>query len=330
MKNNNLQKLYLGIFVIIATSLLIIALYFIGNKQNLFGNTFKISAIFNNVNGLVIGNNVRYSGINVGTVKNIEMINDTTICVDMLLETKILKHIKKNAVATIGSDGLVGSMIINIIPDKESSEPIVSGDTIRSYSKITANDILTTLNTTNENAAILTSDLLKITTAINQGQGTLGMLIKDNELAESLKQTILNLNKASLQATNTIKELNNIVNAVNYENSMASVLLSDSIAGVKMKNTIENFEQSSKKIDTAIANINSLIFEFKNGNGVINYMINDTTLVENIDETIKNMKEGSSKLNEDLEALKHSFLLRRYFKKQEKLQKKLEKQQNKQ
>ena len=142
MKQSSAYKFNLGLFVIISTTILVIALYFVGNRQNLFGKTFKISAIFNNVNGLQLGNNVRYSGINVGTVKNIVMINDTTICVDMIIESSINKHIKKNAVAAIGSDGLVGSMLVNIAPGKESSEIVKEGDTIGSYSKISTDDIL--------------------------------------------------------------------------------------------------------------------------------------------------------------------------------------------
>ena len=121
MKKSNSQKISLGLFIILSTLFLIMALYYIGNRQNLFGKTFKISAVFNNVNGLILGNNVRYSGINVGTVKNINMINDTTICVDMIIEDKFLKHLKKNVVAGISSDGLVGSMVINIAPKKDFS-----------------------------------------------------------------------------------------------------------------------------------------------------------------------------------------------------------------
>ena len=163
MEKSNVQKFNLGLFIMISTLILIAAIYYIGNKQNIFGSTFKISAIFNNVSGIRLGNNVRYSGINVGTVKSIVMINDTTICIDMIIEDKIIEHMKKDAVATIGSDGLVGSMIINIIPSRGGSSPIVSGDTIGSYSKISTNDMLSTLNKTNENAALLTVDLLKIT-----------------------------------------------------------------------------------------------------------------------------------------------------------------------
>ena len=324
MKKSNKQKFNLGLFIIISTLLLITALYFIGNRQNLFGKTFRISSMFKNVNGLQLGNNVRYSGINVGTVKNIVMVNDTTIWVNMIIEDKILKHLKKNAVATIGSDGLVGSMIINIVPSKGESEQIIAGDTIQSYSKISTNDMMTTLNTTNENAAILTADLVKITTAINEGEGTLGMLIRDGEMASSLKQTIVNLKSTSLNANQIFKELNTIITSVNYDESLAAVLLSDSISANKMKSIIVNLDKSSQGIDSVLSNLNDVILDIKEGEGTLNYIVNDTILVKDIDETMKNIKEGSIRLNENLEALKHNFLFRRYFKKLEKEKRKEE------
>lgn len=139
------------------------------------------------------GNNVRYSGINVGTVRSLEMINDTVIKIHMAIDEKIIHHIKKDAIATIGSDGLVGNMIVNIIPGKGPSVSVQANDNIKSYSKIRTEDILSTLSVTNENAAILTADLLKITKEITQGHGTVGMLINDTTMANDLKETLSNL-----------------------------------------------------------------------------------------------------------------------------------------
>lgn len=317
MKTSNTQKLSLGLFIFIVTIIFVFALYLIGNKQNLFGNTFRISAVFNNVNGLIQGNNVRFSGINIGTVKNIVMVNDSTICVEMIIEDKMLIHMKKNAVAAIGSDGLVGSMVINIVPGKEFSEALKPGDTIASYNKTSTTDMLETLNTTNDNAAKLTSDLLKITAAIKDGKGTIGMLIEDAEMASEVKQTVVNLKTASASASATIRELKNIIDAINYDKSLAAVLLSDSASANQMKTIITNLEKSSENIDAVITNLNSAVLEIKNGEGTLNYVVNDTVLVNNIDETMKNVKEGSVRLNENLEALKHNFLFRGYFRKLE-------------
>lgn len=328
MKQSNSQKFNLGLFVILSTVILVAALYFIGNRQNLFGKTFKISVLFNNVNGLQLGNNVRYSGINVGTVKGITMINDSTISVEMIIEDKMLNHIKKNAVAGISSDGLVGSMIINIAPGKEVSTAITRGDTIKSYSKISTTDMLETLNTTNDNAAMLTSDLLKITKSIKQGKGALGMLIEDEELAVNLKHIVINLKTSSSEAAKTIRELKGIINSINYDESLAAVLLSDTISANKMKSVITNLEKSSSGIDSVVNNLNDVVLNVKNSDGALNYMVNDTVLVNNIDETVKNIKEGSIRLNENMEALKHNFFFRGYFRKLERQKNKEEKKGN--
>ncbi len=328
MKQSNSQKFNLGLFVIISILILVVALYFVGNRQNLFGSTFRISAVFNNVSGLQLGNNVRYSGINVGTVKNIVMISDSVICVDMIIEEKMLEHMRKNAVAAIGSDGLVGSMVINIVPSKEASVAIKTGDTIKSYDKTSTTDMLETLNTTNDNAAMLTSDLLKITNNINKGKGTLGMLIKDEKMALDVKQTVVNLKTASANASSTIRELKNIINAINYEESMASVLLSDTISANKMRSIIANLEKSSFGVDSVITNLNDVVLNIKNSEGTFNYMVNDTILVNNIDETVKNIKEGSVRLNENMEALKHNFLFRGYFRKLEREKRREERKEN--
>ena len=66
MSKKDSQKLRLGVFIILGTFLLMSAIYLIGDNKNIFSKTFTINTIFNNVNGLQEGNNVRYSGINIG------------------------------------------------------------------------------------------------------------------------------------------------------------------------------------------------------------------------------------------------------------------------
>ena len=322
MKRTNTQKFYLGLFVFISTIFLITALYFIGKKQNIFGNTSKIIAVFSNVNGLQLGNNVRYSGINMGTVKEIKMRNDTVIYVEMAIEDQMLKHMKKNALAVISSDGLVGSMVINIVPGKNSAEPLMPGDTIRSLMKINTGDMLSTLNITNKNAALLTKDLLKITKEINSGKGTLGKLVKDSAMAANLQETIRNLKISSIETSKTIKELNHIISSVKQENNVVSVLLNDSVSANNLRSVIDNLDRSSSGIDSVITNLNDVIADFKYGKGVLNTTVKDTVMARDVEETIKNIKEGSVLLNENMEALKHNFLFRGYFKKLEKEERK--------
>lgn len=322
MAKSKLENLKLGIFVVLGTLLILIAAYLIGNRQNMFGKTFEVTALFKNANGLQNGNNVRFSGINVGTVKDIEMVNDTTIKVHMIIANKMLQHIKEDAVATIGSDGLVGSMLINIVPGKGGSRSIKAGDQLQSYSKIATQDMMNTLNTTNENAALLTEELLKVTHSLNNGEGTLGRLLNDTIMANNLHETIVNLKNTSKQANYAISDLNKIIKSIDFEESAAGVLLSDTISAVKMKKIIANLEISSEEIFKVTKNLNTVIVDLKNGDGALNYVSQDTTFVGQLEKTMQNIEQGTARFNENMEALKHNFLTRGYFRKKAKKEKK--------
>jgi phospholipid/cholesterol/gamma-HCH transport system substrate-binding protein len=317
MEKTTSQKIQLGLFVIIGLILFILSIYFIGDKQKMFGKTNHLIAVFNNVNGLQLGNNVRYSGINVGTVRNIEMINDTVIKVDMIIDESIFLHIKKNAVATISSDGLVGNMIINIIPRDSNASSVEPGDAIQSLNRVRTDDILNTLNVTNKNAALLTSDLLEITKKIKQGKGTFGLLLNDTIMSDDLKQTLNNLKITTQGTSKTVDNLNLIINSLNKKENVIGVL-NDSAVANKMKDIIVNLHNTSIGIDKVVSNLNETILNAKDGKGAINYLSNNPNLVKKIDTTITNINEASKLLNQDLEALKHNFLFRGYFKKQEK------------
>ncbi|MDC1379301.1 MlaD family protein [Algibacter sp.] len=326
MKKTAKEKLELGVFVIIGLLIFIVAIYFIGQRQNIFAKTFSISTNFNNVNGLINGNNVRYSGINVGTVKAITMINDSTINVVMVIEEKMINHIKKDAIATIGTDGLVGNMIVNIIPGDGINGPISSGDVIKSYTKIGTSDMLNTLSVTNENAALLTAKLLKIADAMADSKGTFGMLINDTIVSTNLKQTVKQLRIMSIEASRSMKELNSIISSINFNESIAGTLLNDSLQSVKIKNIITNLEDSSTEIKDVITNMDETITNVKEGEGALNYLSNDAEFVKSLKETIKNINEGTDKFNQNMEALKHNFLTRSYFRKLERERKKSKKQ----
>ncbi|MBT8271430.1 MAG: MCE family protein [Flavobacteriaceae bacterium] len=323
------QKIRLGLFVILGTVLFIAAIYLIGQRQEMFRKTHTISAYFQNINGLQRGNNVRYSGIDIGTVNAIQMVNDSSIRIMMRIDEKIIGHIKTNAIATIGSDGLVGNMIVNIVPGKGDAPAVRDGDTIATFSKIGADDILSTLSVSSENAAILTSDLLKITDAMINGDGTLALLLNDTTMSVDLKQSVTNLKNASYSATRSINEFNEIISTFSEdESSVLGTLINDSISGKKLKSVVTSLENSSREIDSVIAQVNFLVDDLNSGEGAFNYLVHDTTLVRSIQETIDNINDGTAKFSQNMDALKNNFLFRGYYKKLEREKKKAERKAN--
>ena len=164
MKKEKVNTFKLGLFVTSAVLLFVVAVYLIGNDQNLFQPTFQLQAVFQNAEGLKPGNNVRYAGIDAGTVKKILITSDSTVTVVMALHREMLDYIKKDAIASIGSDGLVGNRILNISPAVGSGQaPLVEDeDVIRTYSRIATDDMLEVLGKTNDNIALFSLQLLKI------------------------------------------------------------------------------------------------------------------------------------------------------------------------
>lgn len=316
MEKTTSQKIRLGLFVIIGLLIFVLATYFIGDKQKMFGKTLPLTTVFNNVNGLQLGNNVRYSGVNIGTVRNIEMIGDTSIRVDMIIDKNIFKHIKKDAIATVSSDGLVGNMIINILPGKGIALPVEPGDAIGSVNRIRTDDLLNTLSKTNDNAEQLTKNLLKITNDINKGEGTVGLLINDMEMAKDLKITMQNLRSSSRTTSHLISNLNTLITSLDKKNNVLGVLKDTGVAK-KLKTIVVNLDKSTLELNKVVSNVNKTVLNVKEGKGALNYLSNDPGLVNKIDSTMTNVNEASIRLNENLEALKHNFLFRGYFRKLE-------------
>ncbi|WP_026451588.1 MlaD family protein [Aequorivita capsosiphonis] len=316
MSKSTSQKIRVGIFVVMGTIILVAALYFIGSRQNMFSKNIQLYAVFDNVNGLQLGNNVRYSGINVGTVSNIEMIQVGEISIEMTVDEKAAYFIKKDAQASVSSDGLVGSMVVNIFPgNKQQATNVVSGDTIHTSNKVSMDDMLETLSTTNE-------DLSKIAKQILMGKGTLGTLINDTIMAQNIQQTLVELRKTSEGTGVAMAKINQIISKVNYDESAAAVLLSDTASANQIRTVFSNLENSSKDVNEMTESLDAYIKEIKSGKGALNHLTQDETFVREIDSTMLQIKEASEKLNQNMEALQHNFFFRGYFRKLERQKKK--------
>ncbi len=288
-------KARLGTFIVVGIAIFVIAIFIIGKQKNLFDPVFKITTNFYNVSGLQVGNNIRFSGINVGIVDNIKIINDSTVQVDMLVKKDVQQFIKADSYANIGSEGIIGDRIIIITQGSTNSPVAENGQHISSKEPVEPDEIVKSLKTTAESAEVITLQLSEIMVNINSGQGMLGRLIQDTAIAENVNLTIENFRKSSEGLDETIE--------VTKENVFAFM---------------ESLQKTVAKTEVASNQLGEIMVKINNGEGAIGMLIQDTTIVNNIDETIINLKESSIGLNENMEALKHNFLFRGYYRRQDK------------
>ncbi len=191
MKATSGQKVRIGIFVIIGLVILFLGIFLIGNQKSMFTSTFKVHGTFKNVSGLMVGNNVRFAGINVGVVQGINIVSDSTVQVDLTLNNNVKKFIKKDAKIAIGSDGLMGDKLIMINPGSGiHTAEVDNGDELRTVNPLEVDKIIARFTKVADNAADLTESLSGIFKKVNNGQGTLGHLLKDDRMAKDLESTV--------------------------------------------------------------------------------------------------------------------------------------------
>jgi phospholipid/cholesterol/gamma-HCH transport system substrate-binding protein len=317
MKARTIDNVKLGSFVLVGVIFLIFCLYMIGKNRNLFSSTFQISADFHNVNGLMVGNNVRFAGIDVGTVKSLEIISDSVVRVYMILDKNVRKHIKKNSIASVGTDGLMGNKLINVNSVPESSPIIEEGDVIASLKPVETDEMLRTLNTTNQNLASFSADLKKMAQRINSSKG-IWSLLSDTIITRNIEGAAININRASLRAAEAGEEISALVKSVRQGNGLAGTILSDTVLSRRLKTAIINIQQVSEHTSQLTNSLNEMVKQVKKGQGAAGVILSDTTTERKLKQTISNLEQGTARFNEDMEAMKSNFLTRSYFKKQEK------------
>jgi phospholipid/cholesterol/gamma-HCH transport system substrate-binding protein len=211
MKTTASQKIKIGLFTIAGLAVLIAIIFLIGNKRNLFSSTFGVYGTFKNVNGLAIGNNVRFAGITVGIVDNITIINDTTVRVDLTLNDDVKKFLKKDSKISIGSDGLMGDKLVVIAPGGITSQvQVKDGDQLPSVPPVDADKIIAKLTGIADNAGTLIQNLSEITGKVNNGKGSLGRLLNNDKMANDLDATVK-------QAKNTMANVHKTTSTLNED-----------------------------------------------------------------------------------------------------------------
>jgi phospholipid/cholesterol/gamma-HCH transport system substrate-binding protein len=190
-------KVRLGLFIAGGLALFVIAIFIIGKQKNLFNPVFKLTTTFHNVSGLQVGNNVRFTGINVGTVDNLKIINDSTVQVDMLIKKSVQQFFKADCEVGIGSSGIIGDRLL-VIGQGSSDAPLAKdGQQLLSVEPVETDAIMASVQVAATNAAIISQQLAEVMLKINSGTGMIGRLIQDTTFAENLTETMVNLKESS-------------------------------------------------------------------------------------------------------------------------------------
>jgi phospholipid/cholesterol/gamma-HCH transport system substrate-binding protein len=217
--------------------------------------------------------------------------------------------------------------VITIVPQPGTADYAVDGDLLYSRSAVDIDEVLRTLAGTGQNIRELTAGLKQTVSRVNQSAG-LWKLLDDTSLAKGLQKVVHNLERASSHAESMTADLQLIVADVEEGKGNLGILLRDSAIALQLGQTITELEavaiqanQLAQDLDRMAMGIDQQI---QKGDGAVHRVLKDTALAGNLSRSMQNVEKGTAAFNENMEALKHNWLLRGYFKKQEKARKKQE------
>jgi len=329
MTNRAINNVKLGAFTLAGLLFLVLLLYMIGKNQNMFGENYLLRARFNNVQGLITGNNVRYAGIETGTVKEILILNDTTIEVTMIVERKMQSIIRKNATVSVGTEGFVGKKVVNITPGQGQAPLAEEGDILFARKTLSTDEMLETLSQTNRDISEIAAGLKQTVQRINNSN-QLWALLNDPGIPADVRQAASAVRTASVRAAQFTGELQLMAADIRQGKGTAGILLKDSAIALHLDEAILRIRSAGAQTDSLIAALRltakGIQREIDSSRGVAQALVRDTAWAGKVSGILDNIRAGTDGFNQNMEALKHNFLFRGYFKKLERERQRAEKE----
>lgn len=289
----------LGLFIFLGTVLIFIAIFLIGNRESLFVDTIEIESHFSSIEGLRSGASVQLSGLNVGSVSNVELVDspNNRVKVTMRIEKEVQNFIRIDSKALIQTEGLVGAKIVSITPGSPNLDVIKDGGTIKSESPINFGEIIKESQGVIQNLRFLTSDFAEVVEKVNKGEGTIGKLVNDDKLYASTVKITETADKSLKSITQRMNQVSDFL--VNMGDQIESII---------------------GEVDGGMKDLRGLIRQINSGDGTVGNLISKSDIYDslkvvmnNLTEATKFAKDGAVGLSENMEALKHNWLFKSYF-----------------
>ena len=298
------RALQLGIFIAAAIILFVVAVYLIGSKQNLFTSNTDLYASFKDIRGLAIGNNVRFAGINVGTVKDIRIVSDTSVIVNMSVNDRYTKYIYKNSTVQIGQEGLMGGKIVLISSGDKNTGTVKNGDYLKVSEGLDIQGMIAQAQNMLTEATGTISNLRSITAKIDTGEGDMGKLINDTSFTGQLNTAMNNVNSS-------LAHVAQLTAKINYGEGDLGKLVNENALTTKVNYILGN-------ADSTVYELHQTAFSLNHGGGTLSRLIHDNELGLKVDTTLSKVDEGIVEVTKAAETVSNSWIFRLFSKNKKK------------
>jgi phospholipid/cholesterol/gamma-HCH transport system substrate-binding protein len=308
MKNSLETKL--GIFVVLVVMASWAIIETLGGAD-FFSHGYHVTAQFDTVQELKVGDHVKMAGVDIGKVDDIELSSNKVSVVMKLREGAVVKTDSK---ATIKFTGLMGQNFVAIDFGSEGAPQAADGTILESVEQPDLSVIMAKLDSAaggiqnitktfsgdkldnilgpltdfmKQNSAPITATIANvknISSQIAAGQGTVGKVIYDDSLYTSALSTVSNLQDTASSAKGTLAIARSVMNNVSAGQGTIGKLLTDD----RLYNSTE----------ASMTNLNQVLLKVNQGNGTLGKLVNDQEFYKNAKLSLQKLDKAADGLED--------------------------------
>lgn len=276
------KEFKVGLLAVVSITILYLGFNFL-KGIDFFSATNQYYAVYDEIDGLNVSNDVILNGLSVGRVAKVKILpgSGNKIVVELDINSDIELH--PNTIALLTDQGLLGGKIVELIIDSKNSTTLLEdGDTLNSELD---QGLIASVS---ETASPLVDDLGITIKQINQ------LLQKNNE---SITSTMQNLEQSSLLLKQTMQqnqsEINNLITNYSDVAKQLAFILQDLPPVVKKMNQFADslndmqLAQTAKKLDATMASLNQSMEKINQGQGTLGKLVNDDSLYVNLNQAVE-------------------------------------------
>jgi phospholipid/cholesterol/gamma-HCH transport system substrate-binding protein len=310
------RDLTVGIFIFLGLALFATGIFMIGNRHEAFAKHVLLYTEFADLDGISKGSKVQVAGMDAGQVTKIDVPQSPSgrFRVEMKIDERLAGLVRTDSFVSVDTEGVVGNTFLTIHPGSPGapiarSESILIGRSpvnvadLLSHGLVVMNDADATLKQLGgkidvaldgvNGAVSNTNDLL---TGLKEGRGTVGMLLRDENVASQLREAMVNVQSATA-------ELNR-----------ASTQVEGIVTDVQQRQLPQKLDETMAQINSASSQANATVGQVRQSVAqALGPDTNGITAAQNINETLSNLNAATGNMAEDTEALKHNFFFRGFF-----------------
>jgi len=304
------SELRVGLFVLVGLLILAVAIFYV-TGAGVWGPKYRLKTYLPEVSGLATGAPVRLDGVEIGNVERISIVPRVegkppdrlrSIEVEMRLDRRYQNDILTDSVATLVTEGLLGNRYVNI-QRGYTGVPIKDGQTVSGGEEKAIKEVVERSADVLANLKALSEEVQDLIAGVQQGKGTLGKLLTDDQAYKHLNSILAKGDQIATTVQSGQGTLGKIVMSDEISNKVEKTVdqLNTILADLRaQKGTLGKLLYDPTLYDQAkeaISNGNAVIGDVRAGKGTLGKLATDETLYNKLRDTSSNLSEATAKLN---------------------------------